>query len=180
MPGWPFHRNTLGYDATKAIYGRALENAMSEQPDRTLSSAEVEIERWAFGKWAAEEWPNSRPPDAAWIGWKGRAAESRPALSGDEDLAWLREVDAGTDNACWVVCAKGDPGGIPVYSATALAQARLAERKACEKVVHGKYQEALEQSRKSTAKGEVLFGRPQIIIAAIEAAIRARKETPNV
>lgn len=23
---------------------------------------------------------------------------------------WLREVDAGTDNACWVVCARGDRG----------------------------------------------------------------------
>lgn len=25
---------------------------------------------------------------------------------------WLREVDAGTGNACWVVCAKGDPGAV--------------------------------------------------------------------
>jgi hypothetical protein len=25
---------------------------------------------------------------------------------------YLREVDAGTDNACWVVCAKGDPGAV--------------------------------------------------------------------
>lgn len=25
---------------------------------------------------------------------------------------WLREIDAGTDNACWVVCAKGDPGAV--------------------------------------------------------------------
>lgn len=24
----------------------------------------------------------------------------------------LREVDAGTDNACWVVCAEGDPGAV--------------------------------------------------------------------
>jgi hypothetical protein len=23
---------------------------------------------------------------------------------------WLRLIDAGTDNACWVVCARGDPG----------------------------------------------------------------------
>jgi hypothetical protein len=26
---------------------------------------------------------------------------------------WVREVDGGTDNACWVVCAKGDPGARP-------------------------------------------------------------------
>lgn len=25
---------------------------------------------------------------------------------------WLREIDGGTPNACWVVCAKGDPGGV--------------------------------------------------------------------
>ncbi len=25
-------------------------------------------------------------------------------------VVFLREVDAGTDSACWVVCAKGDPG----------------------------------------------------------------------
>ena len=25
---------------------------------------------------------------------------------------WLREIDPGTDNACWVVCAKGDPGAV--------------------------------------------------------------------
>jgi len=32
-----------------------------------------------------------------------------------EPLAYLREVDAGTDNACWIVCARGDRGGVPVY-----------------------------------------------------------------
>lgn len=25
-------------------------------------------------------------------------------------IVYLRAVDAGTDNACWVVCAKGDQG----------------------------------------------------------------------
>lgn len=25
---------------------------------------------------------------------------------------WLRCVDPGTDNECWVVCAKGDPGAV--------------------------------------------------------------------
>lgn len=27
-------------------------------------------------------------------------------------IVYLREVDAGTDNACWVVCSKGDPGAV--------------------------------------------------------------------
>lgn len=27
-------------------------------------------------------------------------------------VVYLRQVDAGTDNACWVVCAKGDPGAV--------------------------------------------------------------------
>ena len=31
-----------------------------------------------------------------------------------EPLAWLREVDSGTDNACWVVCNKTDPGAVQV------------------------------------------------------------------
>ncbi|UFS77251.1 hypothetical protein LPB73_07695 [Tardiphaga sp. 37S4] len=25
---------------------------------------------------------------------------------------WLREVDGGTNNACWVVCLRGDPGAV--------------------------------------------------------------------
>jgi hypothetical protein len=28
-------------------------------------------------------------------------------------LVYLREMDAGTDVACWVVCAKGDLGAVP-------------------------------------------------------------------
>ena len=27
-------------------------------------------------------------------------------------VVFLKEVDAGTPNACWVVCAKGDPGAV--------------------------------------------------------------------
>lgn len=30
-----------------------------------------------------------------------------------DDVVYLREVDAGTDNSCMVVCAKGDPGALP-------------------------------------------------------------------
>lgn len=29
-----------------------------------------------------------------------------------DECIWLREVDAGTDNACMVVCAEGDPGAV--------------------------------------------------------------------
>lgn len=29
-----------------------------------------------------------------------------------EDIVYLRKVDAGTPNECWVVCAKGDPGAV--------------------------------------------------------------------
>jgi len=32
-------------------------------------------------------------------------------------IAYLREVDGGTDNACWVVCAASDPGAIGVVPA---------------------------------------------------------------
>lgn len=34
----------------------------------------------------------------------------------EEPVAWLREVDAGTDNACLFVCIAGDPGSFPVYA----------------------------------------------------------------
>lgn len=25
---------------------------------------------------------------------------------------WLRRTGVGTDNECWIVCAKGDPGAV--------------------------------------------------------------------
>lgn len=28
-------------------------------------------------------------------------------------VVYLKLLDAGTDNECWVVCAKGDPGAVP-------------------------------------------------------------------
>lgn len=36
----------------------------------------------------------------------------RTIITVPREIVWLREVDAGTDNACWVVCAKGDIGGV--------------------------------------------------------------------
>lgn len=36
---------------------------------------------------------------------------------------WLREADAGTDNACWVPALKGDPGAY-CFSATLPVAAR--------------------------------------------------------
>lgn len=36
-----------------------------------------------------------------------------------EPIAWLRKVDAGTDNECLVIACKGDPGAIPVYGSAA-------------------------------------------------------------
>lgn len=32
-----------------------------------------------------------------------------------EPVVYLREIDGGTDNACVIVCAKGDPGSFPAY-----------------------------------------------------------------
>lgn len=29
-----------------------------------------------------------------------------------QPIVYLRLADAGTDNACWVVCIKGDPGAV--------------------------------------------------------------------
>ncbi len=29
-----------------------------------------------------------------------------------EIVVYLRKIDAGTDNACWVVCNKIDPGAV--------------------------------------------------------------------
>jgi len=28
-------------------------------------------------------------------------------------VVYLREIDSGTDNACWVVCNRIDPGAVP-------------------------------------------------------------------
>lgn len=29
-----------------------------------------------------------------------------------ETVVWLREIDAGTDTACWIVCNRIDPGAV--------------------------------------------------------------------
>lgn len=34
-------------------------------------------------------------------------------------VVYLREIDAGTDNACWIVCAKDDPGAVTFTAALA-------------------------------------------------------------
>lgn len=36
----------------------------------------------------------------------------RTIITQPRQIVWLREVDADTDNACWLVCAKGDPGAV--------------------------------------------------------------------
>jgi len=36
----------------------------------------------------------------------------RTIITMPREIVWLREVDSGSDNACWVVCARGDPGAI--------------------------------------------------------------------
>lgn len=30
-----------------------------------------------------------------------------------DPVVWVREIDAGTDNACWAICAPGDQGARP-------------------------------------------------------------------
>lgn len=32
-----------------------------------------------------------------------------------DDVVYLRMVDPGTDDECWVVCAKGDPNAVPFW-----------------------------------------------------------------
>lgn len=52
-------------------------------------------------------------PSLAWD-LMGVAPEDRlKRLKPDSDtVVWLREIDAGTDAACWVVCNKVDPGAV--------------------------------------------------------------------
>jgi hypothetical protein len=40
------------------------------------------------------------------------ARERRLCVGQIVNVVYLREVDAGTDNACWVVCNKVDPGAV--------------------------------------------------------------------
>lgn len=35
-----------------------------------------------------------------------------PAGEAPAERVWLREVDAGADNACWIVCARHDAGAV--------------------------------------------------------------------
>lgn len=30
----------------------------------------------------------------------------------EPESVWLKKTDAGTDNECWIICAKGDPGAV--------------------------------------------------------------------
>lgn len=41
-----------------------------------------------------------------------KALSCCPERSMQPVVAYLREIDGGTDNACWVVCLKGDPGAV--------------------------------------------------------------------
>lgn len=67
-PGDPFAAwETLSFIKTKL---ERLEGA---------SSGEVKVrdeaaERIAFEAWARDEWPNSNPPQSAWVGWFGRSS----------------------------------------------------------------------------------------------------------
>jgi hypothetical protein len=50
---------------------------------------------------------------------------------------WLREVDAGTDNACWVACNKVDPGAVEFSSEMNKAPPELMTQRTIEGA--GKY-----------------------------------------
>lgn len=39
------------------------------------------------------------------------------------ERVYLRRVDAGTPNECWVVCAKGDPGALAFVQETDMEDA---------------------------------------------------------
>jgi hypothetical protein len=52
-------------------------------------------------------WINSRP-----IAELDRIVAVASAAMGEE-IVWLRQMDAGTDNACWVVCNQADPDATP-------------------------------------------------------------------
>lgn len=41
-------------------------------------------------------------------------------------IIYLREIDAGTDNACWVVCARVDPDAVPFSPINATQLVRRA------------------------------------------------------
>jgi len=41
-----------------------------------------------------------------------RAERHRKQRAAEEVIVYLREIDPKTDAACWVVCAKGDPGAV--------------------------------------------------------------------
>lgn len=44
---------------------------------------------------------------------KGGALDSDSGEPGNViSVVYLREIDAGTDNACWVVCSRIDPGAV--------------------------------------------------------------------
>lgn len=42
-----------------------------------------------------------------------------PPAAVRDDIVWLREIDADTDNACWVISNRVDPDAVPFFSGSA-------------------------------------------------------------
>ncbi|WP_456717181.1 MULTISPECIES: hypothetical protein [unclassified Bradyrhizobium] len=61
------------------------------------------------------DWINRRP-----IAVVDQLLSSATAKSQD-DVVWLRQADAGTDNECWVICNRADPGATPFSPSEATA-----------------------------------------------------------
>lgn len=62
------------------------------------------------------EWRGFLSKAALILSNKSARLAAKPADEGVR--AWLREVDSGTDNACWIVCNRIDPGAVEFSPAT--------------------------------------------------------------
>lgn len=51
-----------------------------------------------------------------------------PQGGGDATVVWLREIDAGTDNACWAICNQVDSGALPFVLDASLPSHQRGEK----------------------------------------------------
>ena len=106
------------------VDGPADTNPQRETEGGIDPAREAQIRR-EFIAWAEKEWPTSNPPDAAGIGWRGRAIADAPAGDGWHDISTIPDaLKDGRFVLLWIIHPDARLFADPVqegYSAPAVA-----------------------------------------------------------
>lgn len=104
--GYSVHPNGAALKRYVSAYWAGMPNQAPDEYSRPSGTPYVtELEVDFAGKDGIRYWQNNYPGSGGVDGWKNIELTPRVRV-------YLRCVDPGTDNACWVVCSKGDPGAV--------------------------------------------------------------------